>query len=133
MNEASSKMLTDITKALKVLNDEVTIVKIKLPELISDDTRERLEQVVTHFKAESMKDAGNYVLCSCIYDIYRPISAGYKQAALFNDIGFLILCDIYDDICDRYFAILVTDIGRDVVGYLVRNNEYIIMKPPDEE
>ena len=41
-------MLTDITKALKALNEEATIVEIGLPEQISEDTRERLEQVATH-------------------------------------------------------------------------------------
>ncbi len=119
-------MLTDITKALKALNEEATIVEIGLPEHISEDTRERLEQVVTHFKAVSMKDTGNYILCSCIYDVYRAKSAGNKQAALFNDTGFSVYRDIYNaDISyDRYIVILATDTGRDVAEYLVRNNNY---------
>lgn len=126
IGEESGKMLTDITKALKALNEEATIVEIGLPEHISEDTRERLEQVVTHFKAVSMKDTGNYVLCSCIYDVYRAKSAGNKQAALFNDTGFSVYRDIYNvDISyDRYIVILATDTGRDVAEYLVRNNNY---------
>lgn len=141
MDEESNKMLTDITKALKSLNEEATIVEIKLPEQISEDTRERLKQVVTHFKAESMKDTGNYVLCSCIYDIYRPESVDDKKAKMFNDNDFLALVDIYDfdtiyddTVYDRYYiAILVTDIGRDVVGYLVINDGYRTIELKDEE
>ncbi len=119
-------MLTDITKALKALNEEATIVEIGLPEQISEDTRERLEQVATHFKAVSMKGTGNYVLCSCIYDVYRAKSAGNKQAALFNDTGFSVYRDIYNaDISyDRYVVICATDTGRDVAEYLVKNNNY---------
>ena len=126
MNEESSKMLANITKVLKALNEEATIVEIGLPEQISEDTRERLEQVVLHFKAVSMKDTGNYVLCSCIYDVYRAKSAGNRQAVLFNDTGFSVYRDIYNvDISyDRYIVILATDTGRDVAEYLVRNNNY---------
>lgn len=126
MNEGSSKMLANITKVLKALNEEATIVEIGLPEQISEDTRERLEQVVLHFKAVSMKDTGNYVLCSCIYDVYRAKSAGNRQAVLFNDTGFSVYRDIYNvDISyDRYIVILATDTGRDVAEYLVRNNNY---------
>lgn len=129
MNEWSSKMLANITKVLKALNEEATIVEIGLPEHISEDTRERLKQVVTHFKAVSMKGTGNYILCSCIYDVYMSKSAGNKQAALFNDTGFLIDRDIYNiDISyDIYIAILATDTGRDVAEYLVRNNNYQIV------
>lgn len=141
IDEESSKMLTDITKALKALNEEATIVEIRLPEQISEDTRERLKQVVTHFKAESMKDTGNYVLCSCTYDIYRPESAGNKQAVMFNDTGFLIFRNIYDfdiiyddTIYDRYhIATLATDTGRDVISYLAENNGYRRMKMPKDE
>ena len=121
-------MLIDITKALKSLNEEATIVEIKLPEQISEDTGARLKQVVTHFEAESMKDTGNYVLCSCIYDIYMPKSAVNKQAAMFNDTtGYLVFMDIYNPatIYDRYIVtILSTAIGRDVASYLVENNGY---------
>lgn len=122
-------MLANITKVLKALNEEATIVEIGLPEHISEDTRERLKQVVTHFKAVSMKGTGNYILCSCIYDVYMSKSAGNKQAALFNDTGFLIDRDIYNiDISyDIYIAILATDTGRDVAEYLVRNNNYQIV------
>lgn len=129
MNEGNSKMLANITKVLKALNEEATIVEIGLPEHISEDTRERLKQVVTHFKAVSMKGTGNYILCSCIYDVYMSKSAGNKQAALFNDTGFLIDRDIYNiDISyDIYIAILATDTGRDVAEYLVRNNNYQIV------
>lgn len=135
MDEESNKMLTDITKALKSLNEEATIVEIKLPEQISEDTRERLKQVVTHFKAESMKDTGNYVLCSCINYIHIPESVDDKKAKMINDNDFLALDNIYDfdTVYDRYFAILVTAIGRDVIGYLVNDYGYRTIELKDEE
>ncbi len=116
MNEGNSKMLANITKVLKALNEEATIVEIGLPEQISEDTRKRLEQVVLHFKAEAIKGTGNYVLCSCVYDIYKPETADYKKAKMFKENNFIFLKDIDNSaIFDRYFAILSTDIGMDVI------------------
>lgn len=113
MDEESSKMLIDITKALKALNEEATIVEIGLPEQISEDTRERLEQVVTHFKAESMKGTGNYVLCSYAYDFYKQEIAKYNdKTKMFKENNFLFIKDINDSDIDfnGYFAILVKPI-----------------------
>lgn len=121
-------MIADIMKALKALDEEATIVKIILPEQISEDTRERLKQVVTHFKAVSMKGTGNYVLCLYPYDIYKPMIADYEMAILINDIGFLVFRVIYNAYIDRYFAILATDTGRDVMDYLVEDYAYRRMK-----
>lgn len=120
-DEESRLSLTDIVKALKLINDEATIVEIELPEQISEDTRERLEQVVLHFKAEAIKGTGNYVLCSCVYDIYKPETADNKKAKMFKENGFSFLRDIDDSsVKDRYFAILSTDIDRDVIYQITR-------------
>lgn len=127
MDEESSKMLIDITKALKALNEEATIVEIGLPEQISEDTRERLKQVVTHFKAESMKDTGNYVLCSCINYIHLPELVDDRKVMMINDTGFLVFRDIYDvdAAIERCFGILATnDTDSDVISYLAENYGY---------
>ncbi len=123
MNEGSSKMLANITKVLKALNEEATIVEIGLPEHISEDTRERLEQVVLHLKAEAIKGTGNYVLCSCVYDIYKPETAdNNNKAEILNKNGFLFLKVMDDsDVFDGYFAILATDIGRDVIYHITKS------------
>lgn len=111
MNEGSSKMLANITKVLKALNEEATIVEIGLPEHISEDTRERLEQVVTHFKAVSMKDTGNYVLCSCIH------YSEDDKAMLFNDTDFIVFRDReLNPTFNSYVAIITNDIGRYVIN-----------------
>ena len=120
-DEESRLSLTDIAKALKSIHEEATIVEIELPEQISEDTRERLEQVVLHFKAEAIKGTGNYVLCSCVYDIYKPETADNKKAKMFKENGFSFLRDIDDSsVKDRYFAILSTDIDRDVIYQITR-------------
>ena len=128
-------MLIDITKALKSLNEEATIVKIKLPEQVSEDTRERIKQVVTHFKAESMKGTGNYVLCSCINYIHLPELVDDRKVMMINDTGFLVFRNIYAVSIDRCFGfgVLATDTGRDVASYLAENNGYRRMKAPKEK
>lgn len=128
-------MLIDITKALKSLNEEATIVKIKLPEQVSEDTRERIKQVVTHFKAESMKDTGNYVLCSCINYIHLPELVDDRKVMMINDTGFLVFRNIYAVSIDRCFGfgVLATDTGRDVASYLAENYGYRRMKAPKDE
>ncbi len=118
VDEESRLSLTDIAKALKSINDEATIVEIELPEQISEDTRERLEQVATHFKAEAIKGTGNYVLCSCVYNIYKPEIADYNKTKMFKENDFIFFVD--DIVFDRYFAILGTDIGRDVIYQITR-------------
>ncbi len=116
IGEESGKMLTDITKALKALNEEATIVEIGLPEHISEDTRERLEQVVTHFKAVSMKDTGNYVLCSC-FDNNNSLN----DLALMTKNDFFVFkyeTNYEGDFITSNIAVLTTDTGKDVISYL---------------
>ncbi len=116
-DEESRLSLTDIVKALKSINDEATIVEIELPEQISEDTRERLEQVVLHFKAEAIKGTGNYVLCSC-FDNKKSIDALALMSK--NDFFVFKYETNYkkEDFISINVAILATDIGRDVIGFI---------------
>lgn len=112
-NEASGKMLTDITKALKTLNEEATIVEIQLPEQISEDTKERFEQVAKYFKAEAIKGRDKYVLCSYI----NTAEALYDTVMMFKYNDFFIPKFNEASTNIRNAAILATDIGREIIGF----------------
>lgn len=110
--EGSSVTLTRITKALKELNREATIVEIKLPEKISEETKERLDQVTTYFAFASVQGK-DFVVCIDDSNIRRrqSIPDSFMLSMLYR-AGFKVVM-----ICDegRYMLIYPNDIGRDIL------------------
>lgn len=62
-NEESNIILSHITETLKRFNKEATIVEIRLPEIITDKTRKRLNQIAKYF----------IVLCMCNYIVFISV------------------------------------------------------------
>lgn len=141
--EGSSVTLTRITKALKELNREATIVEIKLPEKISEETKERLDQVTTYFAFASVQGK-DFVVCIDDISKYNQLGFGNNTEKLFksNKSVFKVVmkCDE-----DMYMFIYPNDLARDIidrmtaqcikveVGYMkFDNGRYMSIYPNDD-
>lgn len=116
-NEDSNIILSRITEALERFDKEVTIVEIGLPEIITDKTRKRLNQIVKYFKPEPVSDISSYLVFVRVPEQINDISslaalykAGFEltSVSLYNHL-FVLLNDTGNYILKIFGKFIISD------------------------